>query len=112
MKTLSFVLAASVLAIAVPAAAQSDLAAGREVVAYADLDLQHPDGMRMLERRVRGAAQRVCGPTSMQLNQAKRQSDCMKAATKGAELQIAAIRQALLAETHRSLRIADRRGAR
>ncbi len=78
MSFLSRPLAAALLsaAVAIPcfASAQSTVhevvvrpnTAGAEVraekVSFSDLNLDHPSGARALLQRIRGAAQRVCGP--------------------------------------------------
>jgi UrcA family protein len=36
----------------------------QEIVRYGDLDLSRPEGVRALDRRLRSAIARLCGPTS------------------------------------------------
>jgi UrcA family protein len=49
---------------ATPAAAQPPVAAERQVVGYADLDLSSRAGVATLNRRILTAVQAACGPTS------------------------------------------------
>ncbi len=63
---LTFSLTAFALALsAAPALAQPDSAARQLVVSYADLDLSTERGVRVLDRRLRAAADTACGPTSV-----------------------------------------------
>lgn len=62
---LNWSLAAAALALsAAPGYAQADVASRQLVVSYADLDLSSERGVRILDRRLRAAAQTACGPTS------------------------------------------------
>jgi UrcA family protein len=63
MKTL-LILTSMLTASATPALAQTAPAANQLVVSYADLDLSTDRGVRVLDRRLRVAAETVCGPTS------------------------------------------------
>ena len=47
-----------------PAFAQEPAAASQLIVSYADLDLSTDHGVRTLDRRLRSAAEAVCGPIS------------------------------------------------
>ena len=66
MKTLmTLSLAATALALmSAPASAQSNAEGRQLVISYADLDLSSERGVRILDRRLRAAAQEACGPTS------------------------------------------------
>ena len=62
MKKILILAAAAVAFSAAPAFAQT--APSQLVVNYSDLDLSTAHGVRLLDRRLRSAAETVCGPTS------------------------------------------------
>ena len=56
-------LAAATLSL-VPAAAQNSAGSQSQIVHYGDLDLARPEGVRALDRRLKTAIDRACGPAS------------------------------------------------
>lgn len=59
-------------------------------VGFADLDLSHPDGQRRLDRRIRGAIDRICGSREYGDLSARRLVDeCRRAARRSTETQVA-----------------------
>ena len=94
MKTIIAMTAAALLALAAgQAAAQDEQTAPKASVSYADLDLSHPAGRSVLERRISIAVARVCPsdayPGELRDHLAAR--TCKKTAWAGANQQLAAI---------------------
>ncbi|MGH7026285.1 UrcA family protein [Brevundimonas sp.] len=95
--------AALLLAIALPCSAQAqtaDAPAPAEVIAvsYADLDLTQPAGSRILNNRLRAAAQRVCGDTNLVTSAPRARHWCVKDAVADGWGQVSASRSTRLAE--------------
>ena len=95
MKTIIAMTTAALLTLATAgqAAAQDEQAAPKASVSYADLDLSHPAGRSVLERRISIAVARVCPsdayPGELRDHLAAR--TCKKTAWAGANQQLAAI---------------------
>lgn len=81
--------------------------ANSERVSYADLDLTKPDGVSMLDRRIRGAAHRVCKQRGGPIILEPQRRVCVKKAFSGASPQVAAARTAAFAEAARTLMLSD-----
>ncbi len=84
---------ALVLAASLPAAASAAAAIeSTEVVQFKDLNLASPAGVATLERRIVGAARRVCGYATarrLSLNEQQGTSACMNRALNSARQQVA-----------------------
>ena len=63
----------------------------RQIVSYADLDLASTAGKRMLDRRISGAIERVCGSFAnvREVTEEDRIVECRRAARTSAEHQLA-----------------------
>lgn len=87
--------AALLFAVTLPCAAQAQTAAApahTETVAvvYADLDLSQPAATRLLNNRLRSAAQRVCGDTNLVLTAHRARHWCVRDAVQDGWDQVAA----------------------
>jgi len=95
--------AALLLAVTLPCGVQAqtaDASTPAEVVAvsYADLDLTQPAATRLLNNRLRSAAQRVCGDTNLVATAPRARHWCVKDAMADGWDQVAASRSTRLAE--------------
>jgi UrcA family protein len=84
--------AAAILAVAAPAAAQITETPISVSVSYADLDLGHAVGARVLFERIKSASIRACGgaPDVRVLKQRLAFNQCVEAATSQAVAQVGA----------------------
>ena len=96
--------AALLLAIAAPSGAQSQATqpadrAEAVIVSYADLDLSQPAGSRLLGRRLKTAAQRVCSDANLAMSHYLVRHWCIKDAMADGWAQVADRRSAPSAES-------------
>jgi UrcA family protein len=91
MNRIPLAIALGCLAVALPARAQSDSANKTTSlkVSYADLDIQHDAGARVLLARLRHAANEVCAPApDRELSSVAQFEACFKSALDGAVSQV------------------------
>lgn len=95
--------AALLFAIAAPCGAQAQTAGGPTntdavAVSFADLDLDQAAGARILNNRLRTAAQRLCGDTNLVATAPRARHWCVKDAVADGWNQVAASRSTQVAE--------------
>ena len=91
--TIAIASAALLVSVAGQAAAQTPSGPPTVSVSYAGIDLSHPSGRALLERRVAAAIERVCPdrPVLAQLRAGQAYDLCIKTATISARRQLASV---------------------